>query len=42
MVIVDVALPSATTGLVPTMLEFAAEAEAEVKTTFVPDLTIGV
>ena len=40
-VTVDDALPSASTGPVPVMLEFAAEAVADVKTTVPPDLIIG-
>lgn len=42
MVTVEVATPSATTGPVPVIVEFATEAPAAVKTTFVPALTTGV
>lgn len=38
----EIAIPSATTGPVPVMVEFATDAPADVKTTIVPDLTTGV
>ena len=41
MVTVDVAEPSATTGDVPVMLEFAATAEPAVKVTVLPVLETG-
>jgi hypothetical protein len=42
MVTVDVEVPSATTGVVPVILEFAATAAPAVKTTVPPALTTGV
>ncbi len=42
MVTVDVAVPSATTGDVPVIVEFAATAEPAVKVTVPPVLTTGV
>ena len=42
MVITDVEEPSATTGVVPVIVEFAAIAEPAVKVTVVPALTNGV
>ncbi len=42
MVTVDVAVPSATTGVVPEIEELATEAPADVKTTTFPVFTTGV
>ncbi len=42
MVTVEVAVPSATTGDVPEMVEFAATADPAVKVTVPPALTTGV
>ncbi len=42
MVTVDVAVPSATTGDVPVMFEFAATADPAVKVTVSPAFTTGV
>jgi hypothetical protein len=42
MVIVEVEVPSAATGPVPVMLEFAATAEPALKTTVLPAFTTGV